>query len=70
MMRWTLAAALGGALCGLIVVPALAETTAPARHAHQAQAHDFEAKDIEERIHHHRGGDKCAQGRPRPAPGD
>ena len=30
MMRWTLAAALGGALCGLIVAPALAQTTAPA----------------------------------------
>ena len=30
MMRWTLAAALGGALCGLIVAPALAQNAAPA----------------------------------------
>ena len=30
MTRWTLAAALGGALCGLIVAPALAQNAAPA----------------------------------------
>jgi hypothetical protein len=30
MMRWTLAAALGGVLCGLIVAPALAQNAAPA----------------------------------------
>jgi hypothetical protein len=29
MMRWTLAAALGGVLCGLIVAPALAQNAAP-----------------------------------------
>jgi hypothetical protein len=30
MARWTLAVALGGALCGFIVAPALAENAAPA----------------------------------------
>jgi hypothetical protein len=30
MTRWTLAAALGGALCGLIAAPALAQNAAPA----------------------------------------
>jgi hypothetical protein len=30
MMRWTLAAALGGVLCGLIVASALAQNAAPA----------------------------------------
>src|SRR5258708_39356134 len=30
MMRWTLTAALGGVLCGLIVAPALAQNAAPA----------------------------------------
>jgi hypothetical protein len=30
MMRWTLAAALGGALCGSFVAPALAQNAAPA----------------------------------------
>jgi hypothetical protein len=30
MMRWTLAAALGGVLCGLIVAPARAQNAAPA----------------------------------------
>jgi hypothetical protein len=30
MMKWTLAAALSGALCGLIAAPALAQTAAPA----------------------------------------
>jgi hypothetical protein len=30
MTRWTLAAALGGALCGFIVAPALAQNAAPA----------------------------------------
>jgi hypothetical protein len=30
MTRWTLAAALGGALCGLLAAPALAQNAAPA----------------------------------------
>jgi hypothetical protein len=29
MMKWTLAAALGGVLCGLIIAPAMAQNTAP-----------------------------------------
>ena len=61
MTKWTLAVALGGALCGFIVAPALAQNAAPPTEA--------QAKDVGGRVHRHGDGDELAQDRSRPAAG-